>query len=109
MNGTAVKEGNVLEEGTRVCERSDGVGVGVAETREAEAPEARAEERDVADDVAGDALEGVGPDLEALEGLVSRGEDGERGIREPAAAVGHHLAEAARAEAGSSRCRLVAP
>lgn len=58
----------------------------------------------MANGVAGDAFKGVGPDLEALEGRMPRGEDGERGIREAAAAVGHHLAEA-----GSSPCRLVAP
>jgi hypothetical protein len=108
IHGATIEESHVLEEGAAAGERSNGIRVSFTETREAQAAELRATKRDVAEGVAGDALERIGPDLEALEVLVPRGEDSERGICEAAAAIGHHLAETTRAEARDGLCRLVA-
>ena len=58
-------------------EGGEGSGVDLAEDGEAEAQEAR-----VAEGVAGDAVEGFGPDVELPEFVVARGEDGDRAWRQ---------------------------
>jgi hypothetical protein len=108
IHGAAIEESHVLEEGAAAGERSDGIRVSFTETREAQAAELGATKSDVAEGVTGYALERIGPDLEALEVLMPRGEDSERGIREAAAAIGHHLAETMRAEGRDGLCCLVA-
>jgi hypothetical protein len=67
--------------------------------REVQIVEASAVERDVPNNVTGDEIKRVGPDLEALKVLISLGEDDKCGC---------HLVEAPHAEAESGDGRLVA-